>query len=205
MPKKPPDADLTQDVTIVLAAGEGRRMGGPKALMSVRGTPWWQRQLKGLRDLGINQVWVVSPRVHGELLGEEDRPISMHVADSSSPMFASIIAGLAGVKPGVYRGVFILPIDVPVPGRRVWEKLSESNSCAVPVASTGRGHPVYLPSGWVDSNLRNKAGGPNARLDEIVRDDLIEVPVEDPNVTWNLNTRADVVGWLDASGARGAV
>ena len=52
---------------LVLAAGRGRRMGGPKALMMVEGEPWWMRQRRRIAEVGIPMTWVVSPQVLDEM------------------------------------------------------------------------------------------------------------------------------------------
>ena len=53
---------------VVLAAGRGTRMGGPKALMEVRGRVWWRWQREWLAPAeaaGATVVWLVSPVVVG--------------------------------------------------------------------------------------------------------------------------------------------
>lgn len=131
---------------IVLAAGAGKRMGGPKALMDVGGRMWARVQSERLARVGVRVVWVMSPEVREGLaagaggLGEFERVV---LCESSRPMFESVVAGLREfVRDGAASagGVFVLPVDVPAAGCCVWERLAACGAgVAAPVVERRRG------------------------------------------------------------------
>lgn len=186
------------DRVIVLAAGRGTRMGGPKALMDVGGRPWWQWQMERLGAAGLESVWVVSEEVLAAM--EEGGPEAEWFAmgDPDEPMFDSIVTGVSALEgePDV-RGVFILPVDVPAPAPAVWQALAADASVGVPTFESRHGHPLYLSWSWIEEHvLPVRAHTESYRLDAMIRDTLREVPVTDPDVVTNLNTLADVEAWL---------
>lgn len=154
-------------VILILAAGRGTRMGGPKALMPVSGAPWWVHQRRRLSALGGEVRWIVSGEVDAGLRASSDEELVQGrvVVDSAAPMFHSVLAGLLSIgesRLGSLRGggVFVLPIDVPAPAARTWRVLrgddADSSSRRAPCVPTWegkRGHPVFLPASWVTGTL----------------------------------------------------
>jgi CTP:molybdopterin cytidylyltransferase MocA len=176
---------------LVLAAGRGARMGGPKALMQVRGRAWWQVQEERLGS--IPRVWVASPIV-ADAMRACRAPIRLGNPDS--PMFDSIRAGLTSALHSTTAGVFILPVDVPAPWLRTLESLAAATGVgvALPAFAGQRGHPAALSRRWIERVLLPAPAG--ARLDRLIGPDAIELPVEDASVVVNLNTPRDVERWL---------
>lgn len=170
-------------------------MGSPKALMSVAGEVWWCRQQQRLDAMGLPCTWVVSPGVVAAMAGKAGAPVELIEADENAPMFASLVAGAGALVGRAVHCVLVLPVDVPVAGASVWSVLAESGRVAAPVHGGVRGHPVALPWAWVESRVLTRAGDPSARLDDLVRDERIEIEVDDPACTMNLNTPGDVARW----------
>lgn len=182
---------------VVLAAGAGNRMGGPKALMPVWDQPWWRVQRERLSALDLIQVWAVNEHVEEDMDLDPDAPGRRVLVDSSEPMFASVTAGLRDLREKSLHGVFVLPIDVPAPSPTVWESLLGSSCCAAPIYEDQRGHPVYLPSDWIETVAYPAFDNPDARLDRLIGDSLNLIEVSDPDVAWNLNTQDDLQRWLN--------
>src|SRR4051794_7268793 len=88
MSSQPPAPDDTL-VVAVLAGGEGRRMGGMKALRLFRGAPLVAQAL-ALARAWSDQV-VVAVREPGQVAGAVDAPLAFDRADIPGPL-----AGLAG-------------------------------------------------------------------------------------------------------------
>ncbi len=183
---------------IILAAGRGTRMGGPKLTMTVGGRPWWMTQAERLARAGVTPFWVVALSTTPPPL-----PGSITTADSDSPMFASVRAGLRAWIRASGRdaqGVFLLPIDTPVPRAEVWDALRTAacaaNAPAAPCQGDLTGHPLFLPANWVDRVL---AADPAARLDHITRDPLVRVPTDDRDAFTNLNTPEALAEWVARS------
>jgi CTP:molybdopterin cytidylyltransferase MocA len=188
---------------IVLAAGRGTRMGGPKATMSVGGRPWWMWQSERLAAAGVAAVWVVSPVVRAAMAGGKSG-IQPAMVDGSpdAPMFESVRAGLEFVGASRVRGVFVLPVDVPAARMDVWAALAGAGAGAAAPSYRGvHGHPIYLDWGLVERDVAT--AGPDARLDEIIEGRIVYVDVDDPAVAVNLNTPEDVCAWEQWTAARG--
>jgi CTP:molybdopterin cytidylyltransferase MocA len=189
---------LEDTAIIILAAGQGTRMGQPKALMEVGGQPWWRRQAQALEALALRQIWVVSPAVEAALAAEDDAPLERQISDPASPPFASLLIGLRSLSGQQPSGVFVLPIDVPCPTRAVLQALSgPSADPTVPANDDERGHPPYLPWPWAQDHLLDAGDDAPQRLDHLLRQHAIEVEVNDPRVTMNLNVPEDVQDYLD--------
>ena len=186
------------DWVVVLAAGNGRRMGGPKALMDVGGETWWRTQTRRLDEAGLRQVWVVSQTVRNAMESGDADPEWMVVADPDAPMFESVLAGLSALEgEDDVAGAFILPVDVPGAPPETWNTLrGDPTSVRVPTLDGATGHPIWL--GW-DFVERHVLSAPvDSRLDALTADAALRVAIRDPGVTTNLNTPEDVARWLGA-------
>lgn len=189
---------------LVLAAGRGLRMGGPKALMSVAGAPWWRLQEARLRRALVTPWWVIAPGDWTAL------PTGRWVAGRpAEPMFESLRAGLSALLADAQRtgrppdGLFVLPIDVPAPSPRVWSAMLAALRAPpgprpiVPAYRGRAGHPVLLPWAWAAQRLADAPAG--SRLDELIRESVSTVDVTDPGVVTNLNTPDDLAAWMHSN------
>ncbi len=104
---------------VLLAAGEGSRLGGPKALVEVAGTRLVDRGVTLLRDGGTAPVVVVTGAVDVPLLGV----ITVHNPDWRSGMGSSLAAGL-GALPGTCAAAVIALVDQPLVGPGVIQRLT---------------------------------------------------------------------------------
>ncbi|MGH7243455.1 MAG: nucleotidyltransferase family protein [Phycisphaerales bacterium] len=184
---------------LILAAGRGTRMGSPKALMDCYGTPWWTIQLDRLHAACVESVWIVSPAVEAVLSIGSLAPATRVIADSSKPMFASILAGIDTVRDRRPSGIYILPIDVPASSDpKLWQALRSTQLPTAPTFRGKRGHPVFLPWNWIVSTLDLAVhASDKLRLDELIRPTLLEIPVNDPGIACNLNTPEDLRLFLE--------
>lgn len=135
---------------ILLAAGGGRRMGRPKALVATAdGTPWVVSAVRALRGGGCDPVLVAvgaeAAQVRALLSGEPVRPVE--VPDWSAGMAASFRAALgAAFSTGAHAALVHL-VDLPDVDRRVIARLRAHGSSSVLArADFGRGpaHPVLI-------------------------------------------------------------
>lgn len=149
-------------VGLLLAAGSGRRMGRPKALLTdAAGQTWLARAVTVLRDGGCAAVYVV--------LGAEAEEVRRHVPPDAEVvvpeewaegMGASLRAGLSAVddgEPGA-SAVVVMLVDTPGVAREVVRRLvSSARDEASGVVSEGLasalartsyhgrpGHPVLM-------------------------------------------------------------
>jgi CTP:molybdopterin cytidylyltransferase MocA len=183
---------------LVLAAGRGRRMGVAKALMPVAGRPWWRWQSDRLSHLDWPVTWVVSEHVDGKLAGVDEAPPDRVIAADDAPMFESVLAGVRA--DGGSAGLFVLPVDVPAPRPETWRALLHHDRPAIPALAGRRGHPVFLPTDWVSEHLSPDVidclDPADRRLDRLIGSDAVIIAVDDPAVTFNLNTPEHVERWI---------
>jgi CTP:molybdopterin cytidylyltransferase MocA len=103
---------------VLLAAGEGSRLGGPKALVEVAGRRLVDRGMALLRDGGTAPVVVVTGAVDVPLLGV----ITVHNPDWRSGMGSSLAAGL-GALPDACAAAVVALVDQPLIGPVVVQRL----------------------------------------------------------------------------------
>jgi CTP:molybdopterin cytidylyltransferase MocA len=148
------DASVTG---LLLAAGAGRRMGGPKALLRDRGgAPLLDRAVVSLLAGGCAAVTVVLGAAEAEARGVlheagwsgDDRVDVVHAADWDEGMGASLRAGLAALEPTAATSVLVSLVDLPDVDERVVRRVLEvaSGTTALARASyAGQpGHPVLI-------------------------------------------------------------
>jgi CTP:molybdopterin cytidylyltransferase MocA len=138
-------------VGLLLAAGEGRRFGRPKALVEDReGSTWVERSVAALRDGGVSDVYVVVGAAHAEVARAV--PAGCRVVDAADwaeGMGASLHAGLAAVsdEQADADAVLVMLVDTPGVGSDVVRRLSsESGPDVLARAAYGSqpGHPVLI-------------------------------------------------------------
>ncbi|MGH3386671.1 MAG: nucleotidyltransferase family protein [Nocardioidaceae bacterium] len=136
---------------LVLAAGAGRRMGGPKALVrDGDGTPWVVRAARTLVDGGCSPVLVVvgaDAAEVGRQLDDESVTV-VEAADWAVGMGASLRAGLGALSQhSNVNAVVITPVDVPSLGPDVVRRTAAGATASSLVRASyhGRpGHPVLI-------------------------------------------------------------
>jgi len=134
---------------LLLAAGAGRRMGAPKALLrDADGTSWLARSVAALVDGGCDAVTVVLGAAADEAtVLVPAGPVAVVVADGwAEGMGASLRTGLAALPAGP-DAVLISLVDLPdVDARVVRRVVGEAGTGALARAAYAGvpGHPVLL-------------------------------------------------------------
>jgi nicotine blue oxidoreductase len=114
---------------ILLAAGEGSRLGQPKALVEIAGEPLALRGVALLRDGGAAPVVVVSGAVAVDVPGV----LSVHNPDWRSGMGSSLAVGLGAVPDGCDAAVIAL-VDQPLIGPEAVRRLIAAHEAGARVA-----------------------------------------------------------------------
>ncbi|GAA2078700.1 nucleotidyltransferase family protein [Aeromicrobium halocynthiae] len=151
---------------LVLAAGEGRRMGRPKALVTTDGTPWLARAVDVLRDAGCAPVVVVLGAASEQARALVPDDVAVVVApDFASGASASLRAGLAALGGSTAWGALVHLVDLPDVGpdvaRRVLGAATGPSALARAVHDGTPGHPVLIGRDhWapVAATVRGDAG-----------------------------------------------
>ena len=156
---------------VLLAAGAGRRMGVPKALLrDAAGESWLFRSVEALREGGCEDVTVVLGAAADEALPLLDGAgVDVVVAaDWDEGMGASLRAGLRSLGPDADAAVVSL-VDLPDVGPEVVRRVVAAADGAASLARAAYGgvpgHPVLIGRGhWAGvSGLRDRRPG-GARL-----------------------------------------
>jgi nicotine blue oxidoreductase len=175
---------------VLLAAGAGRRLGQPKALLELRGVWILPRLVAALAVAGARCVHVVVRAEEEALIRQRGLPAAARLIVNPDPgrgRGSSLQAGLTQVPEGC--ALFIHPCDVPLLSAAAaatlvagWmEQKDAANLAARPVTPSGRGgHPLLLGSARVaearrlgeDGSLRDLLhADPRRRLDVVLRGD----------------------------------
>lgn len=135
-------------VAIVLAAGEGRRMGGPKALLSLGGTSFLAHACDLLARPGIASVVAVIGAEAERVRAETRLAESVTVVENESwaeGMLSSVWCGLDAAESLGAEAVLLYPVDHPLVAPatvdRVVAALDGGAFVAVPTHEGRRGHP----------------------------------------------------------------
>lgn len=143
---------------LVLAAGAGRRMGGPKALLRLTptGPSLVELAVSRLHDAGLSEVHVVVGSAAPDVTARAER-VGGHVVEAENwdeGMGASLRAGLDALARTDLRAAVLMLVDLPDVGSDVHERLlkawvgstdGELDAALVRTAYEGRpGHPVLL-------------------------------------------------------------
>lgn len=160
---------MSTTIGLVLAAGSGRRYGGPKALAERDGETWVEHAVRALADGGCAQVLVtVGARADEVSSVLPSGALPVRVPDHLTGMGASLRAGLAAATGlGAVRVVVML-VDLPDVGARVVERVLEQAAGHAGVlaraAYDGRpGHPVVIGSEHVAGITELAEGDAGAR------------------------------------------
>jgi len=199
---------------IILAAGESKRMGFPKALLPCTGSDGSETTfLEHL--LGVMNQSRAEPIV--VVLGHDGERIRSSVAPASwgrarpvlndryrEGMLTSIVAGLDAVERSPAEGCLVLPVDHPAVSPEIVDLLigcyeRTPRPILLPVCQGRRGHPVLF-SRAVFGEIRRapeSVGARQAVWDH--QEDLLEVEVQDPGIGRDVDTPGDYRSFRERS------
>jgi CTP:molybdopterin cytidylyltransferase MocA len=123
---------VTHIAGILLAAGDGSRLGRPKATVELAGSTLAERGVALLRDGGTDPVIVVTGAVPVEMPGV----VSVHNPDWMTGMGSSLATGLRALEGGATAAVIALA-DQPLVGAEAVRRLiaAHENGATVVVAA----------------------------------------------------------------------
>lgn len=183
---------------VILAAGEGRRFGGPKALARLGDKSWLSIAVERIREAGIGNIHVVVGAAAETVMAEHSPDVVWVVNEQwTLGRSRSIARGLSAI-PADCGGALIHPVDYPMVLATTFGALArrfESDPAGparifVPVHDRFRGHPIVLGRAiWPEVQRL----GDDEPLRIVVRHDpgrVIEVEVDDPGIHRNINTAA---------------
>jgi len=177
---------------VVLAAGEGRRFGGPKAVAVLDGERLVDRAVRLLREGGCAPVVVVS----GAAPLDVPSARVVHNPQWRSGMGSSLRVGLASVS-GADAAVLIT-VDAPWIGAEAVRRVAAAHEAGagVAVATYGqrRGHPVLLARAHFAEAARLATGDVGARAFLAAYPELVTaVPCDGTGIPDDVDIPADLV------------
>jgi molybdenum cofactor cytidylyltransferase len=197
---------------IVLAAGASSRLGHPKALLDFDGKTALELILDALAEVGIGSGVVVTGD-HAEEIERAVDPAPFRYARNPDPAagrLGSIRIGLSALEAPT--DVLLWPVDRPFARGSTVRSLVDAREegaaagVIVPECDGGRGHPILLRERVLPRVL---AAPPDADLRRVLAESGVgrrPVPVDDPGIHPNLDTReayARALSWWRAGGAGG--
>lgn len=165
-------------------------MGSPKPLLPWRETTLLGYALGELRSVPVEQIVVVLGLAHAEIrlavpaLGAATVVLNL---DEQSERSGSIRIGSAAISPAA-TAVVVQSVDQPCAMEILRALLTAEGAIAIPTFEGRRGHPLVV-SGRLLPELR-EVDEATQGLRAVVRRhaaEIVEVPVADASVTWNLN------------------
>ncbi|WP_410571637.1 NTP transferase domain-containing protein [Amycolatopsis sp. cmx-4-61] len=183
---------------LLLAAGAGRRFGGPKALVELDGEPLVLRALRTLAAAGCDPVRVVVGASAGEVRALLPDPGQVVVADDwASGMGASLRAGLGALERSDRAAALVHLVDLPWVGPDILARVAAratSGTVARAAYDGVPGHPVLLGRRWWGEIADTARGDRGARDWLATRDDLTLVECGDLGSGRDVDRPADLAG-----------
>lgn len=139
---------------LILAAGHGKRMGGPKVFTRHGAQSFLQRILARCAESGADVTLTVDPlfrvQLEAELRAMNVAAPTLVDADGARPMLATVQAGLAAG--GFERGFWLWPVDAPFISAAGWALATRAAAADASAILKLRvenrtGHPIWFP-GW---------------------------------------------------------
>jgi deazaflavin-dependent oxidoreductase (nitroreductase family) len=181
---------------LLLAAGEGRRLGRPKALVEVGGERLVDRGVRMLREAGCTPVIVVTGAAPVDVFGAVVVPNPQW----RTGMGSSLRAGLAALPPGCPAAVIAL-VDQPRVTAEAVRRLirAQHGGAEVAVATYGgrRRNPVLITGPHFAAVARAAVGDAGARA--FLRDNpalVTAVPCDDVAAPDDIDTPEDLAAWV---------
>lgn len=178
---------------IVLAAGEGRRMGGPKALLEVGGAPLVERHVARLVEVGCGSLVVVvrPPQADAVRAWLRSYPRATVAAVTTSSQSESLAAALALIATDV---TLITPVDLlpaaAATHRALLAALDDATLAVTPTYDGRGGHPVIVRRAL----LAGFESAPRPLRDVLAGAGVARrrIEVADPRVLGDFDTPADL-------------
>jgi molybdenum cofactor cytidylyltransferase len=178
----------------ILAAGESRRMGYPKALISIQGQTFLDRLLTAVKHPRVEIIRVILGAGAEEIRKKISVESSLLVVNSDwqSGQLSSIQTAIRSLPPGRTEGLLLCPVDHPLISSSLVGSLiehfdSSGRLIIAPTYSGRRGHPVIFRS-TLYPELLNASSAVGAR--QVVwahKADIAEVPTMEEGVILNLD------------------
>jgi molybdenum cofactor cytidylyltransferase len=207
-PRDPEAAPLAGVAAIVLAAGQGTRMGGAKMTASYAGKPLVRHAHDAVAAAGLAPVLTVvghdAARVSAALAGVDTSFVEN--PDYAQGMSTSLKAGIAAL-PETAAGAVVLLGDMPLVTPTIVARLvaafaeRPTAKAVVPTAGGQRGNPILIGRRLFPEVMALTGDVGARRLLESAGDDVIEVAIDDGAVLTDVDTPEALAGLTSQHGS----
>jgi molybdenum cofactor cytidylyltransferase len=190
-------ADRKPLAAVILAAGESRRMGAPKALVPYRGTTFVEHLLEITRHtrVGVTRIVVGA---HADAIREKLSSQAAAIVvneDWIKGQLSSIQAAIRSLPEEGSCGMILCPVDHPMVSAALVARLiaefdASGKAIVIPTYGRRRGHPLIFRASLYPELL---AASPEVGARQVVwahADEISEVSTEEEGVILNINDSA---------------
>jgi molybdenum cofactor cytidylyltransferase len=180
----------------ILAGGESRRMGSPKALIPYRGKTFVEHliEVTAHARVGVRRIVVGAhaDEIRERLSGGVDAASIVVNPEWQEGQLSSIQTAIRSLPAGETEGLILCPVDHPIVSAALVAQLiaefdSSGKPIVLPTFHGRRGHPVIFASALYDELLTASADIGARQVVWTHKADVMEVPTEEEGVTLNLN------------------
>jgi molybdenum cofactor cytidylyltransferase len=178
---------------IILAGGDSKRMGSPKALLKIGSETFANRITRVMKAAGIENVLLVAGADHDEIAKNSGEYIVLFNSDHSLGQFSSLQTGVRNLPTGTEQ-ILVWPVDSPLVMQSTIEKLIgaiSNHPVVLPVFSGRQGHPVIYNQEALVRILLMKPVQTGKELVAYFEGRVARVEVEDPGVLIDIDTPDD--------------
>lgn len=180
---------MSESMAVILAAGEGKRMGLPKALLEhEKGKSFLQQLISTFGKAGCSAIAVVGKHTE-EIRAHHPQAELVENPEWEKGQFSSVKVGLRAALDRGAQKVFLHPVDMPLIRASTVAGLLqavEGHDGAVPEFEGAAGHPIVLTRAAAEKVLAME-DVPHLEAAQ-QRLDVVRMRTKDPAVMVNLNT-----------------
>jgi molybdenum cofactor cytidylyltransferase len=178
----------------ILAAGESKRMGQPKALVPFQGSTFVEHLIAATRHARVGSPRVVLGAGAEEIRAQLKIDPAWVVVNADWPkgQLSSIHAAIRSLPAGVTEGILVCPVDHPLISAHLVAALiaafdSSGKLIVLPKHGGRRGHPVIFRAGLYEELLAAPAEVGARQVVWNHAAEVMEVETEEEGVILNLN------------------
>jgi molybdenum cofactor cytidylyltransferase len=177
---------------VILAAGESRRIGSPKALLKIGDQTFVERISNVLHINGIQNIILVAGPHYEEILTKAEGLKVIFNPQFAFGQFSSLQTGLREI-PQQTEFVIVWPVDLPLVRKETIATLLQTakNPITVPVFHGKKGHPVIYSTETMGQILSMEPSQTGKELFEYFKGRITFTDVDDPAVLIDIDTPED--------------